>query len=178
MSITADDPIDWAALATELDTLDETGERGGDQHGRAALNALLGSDQVRRAVAHYLDGRPGFELVRSVLSLLRSPAAMHECYRVYRESPDPERRRSAVELLRVVADAAALPWVEEFLDDADEGVRVWGAGVLDQLVMRDLVDGHEAMVESLLDRLGSHESEQLRERGRVIRGMFDDGERQ
>ncbi|MCB9592186.1 MAG: hypothetical protein H6719_05600 [Sandaracinaceae bacterium] len=174
MRIASEQPIDWTALAVELGTLGERGERGGGQVACDALNALLGSEQLRLAVAHYLDLRPGFELVRSVLSLLRPPVAMHECYRVYRESDDIERRRAAVELLRVVADVTTLPWVEEFLDDPDEGIQAWGAGVLDCLVVRDLVDGREHTVRTLVARLESHASWSVRQCASVIRGMLED----
>lgn len=169
-----DAPIDWAELAGEIGALTDQGERGGNQVARDALAELLGPEQISLAVEHYVTLQPGFETARSVLSFLRHPAAMEACYRVYREDADLERRRSAVELLRVVCDARALPWVEELLEDPDGGVRVWAVGVLDQLVSGDLVDGHEDEVRRLLGRACADESPNIVERGRDVLAALEE----
>ena len=123
-------------------------------------------------MAHYVGLELGFELARSVLSLLRPPEAMQECFRLYKEDAEVERRRTAVELLRVVADASVLPWIDDFLDDDDPEVRLWGVGVLDYLVFRDLVDGHEDAVHALLGRIASADDEGVRQTGERIAAML------
>ena len=168
----SDDLIDWTALARSLGTLTETGEHGGTNEAQAALIALLGPRQLEHAVDHYVDFRRGCELARSVLWLLRPPAAMEHCMRIYREDPDLERRRAAVELLRVVADARALRWIDDFLSDPDGGIQNWGIGVLDQLVYSDLVAHEGPAVEALLVRAEAHESAYVREQARFIREMI------
>ncbi|MEM9072780.1 MAG: hypothetical protein AAGE52_30015 [Myxococcota bacterium] len=158
--------IDWTELARKQGSFSS----GGISVARKALAAILGEAEIAHAVAHYIKGEPGSEVARSVLSMVRPKAAMAECYRIYREASDPNERTMAVELLRVVADATALPWIHEFLDDANQGVRVWGVGVLDYLVMSDLVDDHEEEVVALLDRIETFDA--LRERGEDIRRDF------
>jgi HEAT repeat protein len=167
-----DEPIDWTALARELGTLSASGESGGDQIARAALVRLLGPRQIDLAIEHYLRFEQGYELVRSVLWLLRPPHAMNACLRIYREDPDLDRRRSAVELLRVVADARALSWIDELLSDDDDGIQCWGVGVLDQLVWSELVDPDDPAVEALLRRAEGHESEGVRQRAQFVRGVI------
>lgn len=132
--------IEWEALARRLGTLRDGGESGGTDLAQTALEQILGEDEIRAAVDYYVAGRRGSELARSVLHLLQPWSAMQRCYEIFRTDPDPERRRSAIALLRVVADERALAWVPEFLRDPDEGVQTWGAGVVDQLLWSDLVD--------------------------------------
>lgn len=166
-------PIDWAALARQLGTLFDTGERGGAEEARAALTELLGGTQIEHAVEHCIRMEPGFELARSVLSLLRPAHAMHECHRIYREDPDSERRRSAVALLRVVATREALPWIEGFLSDPDEIIAAWGMGVLDRLVWSELLlEEDEPSVEALLARGDAHDAEAVRSCTHFIRSVI------
>src|SRR5262245_34932900 len=117
--------IDWKGLAEKLGTLREDGETGGDHLARQAVVELLGEESMRNSVRYYVDYLRGFELARSVLWLLRPAVAREECYRIYKEDPDIDRRRAAIELLRVVADRTTLPLVEEFLGDPDPGIQNW-----------------------------------------------------
>ncbi len=138
------DDVDWESLARQLGTLREDGESGGDKHARDALAAILGDSELIRAVRYYVAWRPGAELVRSVLALLRPRVAALECYRIFCDSEAIEERRAAVELLRVVGDARTLDWLGEFIDDPDSVIRCWGAGLLKQLVWSDCIDAEEA----------------------------------
>lgn len=159
--------IDWEAIARHVGALNPSGESGGDHLAKAALADLLGEDELRRAVHHYVRRDPGAELVRSVLWLLRPRTAARECYRIFRGSPHLEERRAAVELLRVVGDAAALPWVEELLDDPDPEIQSWGAGLVDQLVWAELVDDDD--IEPWIVRAEAHENEQVRRVAAFVR---------
>lgn len=122
--------IDWKALALRLGTLKpgEPGESGGSRYAQQAVGLLLGGDNLRKAVDHYVSGEPGFELARSVLWLIRPWSAAERCYELYRSEKEVETRRMAVVLLRDVADERALSWVDEFLEDEDAGIQGWGAG--------------------------------------------------
>jgi hypothetical protein len=115
----------------------------------------------------YVEGLPASEHARSVLSLLQPEAARSRCLEIYRTDPHPDRRRSAVELLRVVATADDLPLVGEFLADADPAIQTWGVGVLDQLLLRRHVDADDA--EPLLRAAEHHANPQVRERHTVLR---------
>jgi len=160
-------PVDWHAIATRLGTLRADGESGGSDLGRRALELVLGPDTLRAAVDYYVAGRPGGELARSVLALLRPGPAMDRCLELWRGHPDPVVRRAAVELLRVVADRRALGWVADFLRDADEGVQTWGAGVVDQLLWSGLAEADECG--PLLEAMGGHANEGVRRYADLIR---------
>lgn len=72
-----------------------------------------------------------------------------------------------MELLRVVADRRALPWVAEFLNDEDLQVQSWGIGVLDQLLWSELIEPEEA--EEVLERAEGHANAAVREHVEFIR---------
>src|SRR5262249_50830690 len=81
-----------------------------------------------------------------------------------------EDRRMAFELVRVVADCRALPWVAEFLDDEDTDIQVCGVGVLDQLLWSRLIEPEEA--EDLLRMAERHQNGAVRERAEFIRSFL------
>jgi hypothetical protein len=158
--------IDWEALAHDLSSIqvDAAGgraESGSRSLALAAVERLLGPEQLASAVDHYIEGRPGSELARSVLWLLHPESAMLRCREIYRSGPDLNVRRSAVELLRVVADGRVLPWVNGFLDDPDAEIQAWGMLIVDQLLMGNLVEWDEC--ETLLARGRVHSNPRVRE---------------
>jgi hypothetical protein len=161
------DPIDWKALAKKLGTLRADGEQGSSDDGRRALEILLGEDRLRETVDYYVRFKDGSELARAMLSVVRPWSAMRRCYEIYKTSGDAEVRQAAVELLRVIADRRALRWVDEFLRDADEAIRGWGVGVLDQLLWSGLVQVEEG--EDLLGQAERSSDEHVRERAAKIR---------
>jgi hypothetical protein len=165
------DKIDWEALAREMGLLLGTGadrkEAAGRNDARAALDQIIGHGAIRDAVDRYVADQPGSELARAVLRLFRSAVAMERCHEIFRESSDVNRRRSAVELLRMVADGRALEWVPEFLSDPDEGIQNWAIGVVDQLMFADLVGLDEC--QSVLALAAKHPSAYVRDMARSIR---------
>ena len=165
------DKIDWEALAREMGLLQGTGvdrkESAGRNDARAALDQIIGHAAIRHAVDHYVSYQPGGELARAVLRTFRSAVAMERCYEIFRESSDVNRRRSAVELLRMVADGRALEWVPELLNDPDEGIQNWGIGVVDQLMFVELVNLDSC--ESLLALAAKHSNIYVRDMARSIK---------
>ena len=95
---------------------------------------------------------------------------MSYCYEIFKGPRKLAIRRAAVELLRVVADRRALPWIPEFLNDSDPDIQGWGIGVLDQLLYSELVWPEEA--EDLLKTAEQHQSEHVRERAEWIRNFL------
>jgi hypothetical protein len=164
------DPIDWTTLVKQLGLLANGGEMSSSGDARRALEILIGEPAIRASVDHYITRAPGSELARSVLWLMRPWSAMVYCYDIWKSSRSIEDRRTAVELLRVVADDRALNWVGQFLEDADEPIQIWGAGVLDQLLWSNLVEPEEA--ELVLVRAENHSSAAVRERVGFIRGYL------
>jgi hypothetical protein len=169
------DPIDWGGIAEELKALEHhpdgaRTERGGSALARTALERLLTSAQVSWAVDRYVSASPGFELARSVLWLLRPWSAMMRCKELYDSAPDIQKRRAAVELLRVVADARVLPWISDFLNDGDEEIQVWGIGVLEQLAFSDLVEPERCS--TLLGQAATHVNERVRSQAAQIASSF------
>ncbi len=153
--------IDWAALARSLGTIRDNGESAGSDVACKALELIIGPPAIRTAVDYYISQNTGAELARHVLWRLRPWSAMQRCYEIYESSDDIDERRSAVELLRVVADARVLPWVERFFDDPDDGIQIWGAGVVDQLLWSNLVDPEDC--KQLLDRMATHPNSNVRD---------------
>jgi hypothetical protein len=158
--------IDWHALAGQVGTLHDTGERGGDDCARRALELLIGEEKLRATVDYYITHRPGGELARSVLHVVRSWAAMQRCYELIQTSIDPEVRQTAIELLRFISDERALAWVGEFLDDPDPDIQTWSMEMIDELLWSGLVSSSKK-IETLLNLLaftGREESRRVRRR--------------
>ena len=130
---------------------------------------MIGEDTLRASVDYYIEHRPGSELARLVLWRLRPWSAMSRCWEVFKGLDEIEARRTAVELLRVVADRRALPWISEFLEDTDALIQTWGVGVLDQLLWSELIGQEEA--EAVL-RTEQHSNESVRERAEFIRSYL------
>ena len=163
--------IDWAKLAVELGLKAPYGEYCcGSDDAQRALELMIGEDLLRASVDYYVQQRPASSLARSVLWQLRPWSAMRRCWEIYKGPHTVETRRTAVELLRVVADRRALPWISEFLDDPDALIQAWGAGVLDQLLWSELVDQQEA--EAILRAAEQHSNEWVRERAQFIRSYL------
>ena len=87
---------------------------------------------------------------------------MERCYELYNNSDDIDTRRSAVELLRVVADGRVLPWIPRFLTDSDDSIQLWGAGIVDQLLWSNLLEFDEC--EDVLELMAEHPNDQVREK--------------
>jgi len=162
--------INWDEIADALRPEMPDREPAGTDAARRALEMILGEEALRGGVDYYVARRSASELVRSVLWLLRPWSAMVRCHELAGMSNEPEIRRSAVELLRVVGDRRALPWVSEFLDDSDSQVQGWGIGVLDQLLWSELIEPEEA--EEVLQRAAHHENEAIREHVEFIRSFL------
>jgi len=162
--------INWEELATTLGLLIKNGERGSSEAARRALELLIGEDALRASVDYYIAGRRGAELARCVLWQLHPWSAMRYCYDIFKGPRSLEDRRMAVELVRVVADCRALPWVAEFLDDEDTDIQLWGVGVLDQLLQSRLIEPEQ--VEDLLRMAERHQNGAVRERAEIIRSFL------
>jgi hypothetical protein len=168
-------PLDWERLALDVGALQTGGaESGGSDLARRALGELLGAEELRRAVDYYVDCKPGAELARSVLWLVRPWAAMEHCHEIVRTSQDADRRRAAVELLRVVADERVLPWIQGYLGDADAGVQQWAAGIVDQLLWSDLVEPEECA--DLLEAMSRHPNPGVQRTAEWVRSFLRERE--
>jgi hypothetical protein len=158
--------IDWEALAHEFSSV-QLQEGGGHTEFASrslavgAVESLIGAERLATAVDHYIAGRPGSELARSVLWLLHPWASMLRCREIYDSSHDIHARRSAVELLRVVADARVLPWVDDFLADPDPDIQGWGILIIDQLLMGNVAELDDC--EPFLARARLHPNARVRD---------------
>lgn len=166
--------INWKALAEQLGTLRDNGEAVEVNSARRAIETLLGEENLRQAVEYYITGEPGSELARDVLKEIRPWSAMKHCYDIYKSDADIGKRRLAVELLRVVADRHAIGWIVEFLEDEDQEIQTWGAGILDQLAYAGLISEQET--EELIGKAGKHINPSVREIVRFIRRRLPQSE--
>ncbi len=169
------EPIDWGRLAQDLQTIryataEGHSEYGGSDLARRALERIVGSERLAETVDYYVSGRPGFELARSVLWMLRPWSAMLRCRTLFDSDSDTTRRRAAVELLRVVADRRVIPWVADFLADPDPEIQAWGIGIVDQLVFSNLVEEEDCS--RVLDEAERHRDPRVREAAAQIRGQL------
>ena len=164
------EPIDWHNLAIQLGTLSPNSESGGSDYAIRAIQLLLGEDQLRAAVDYCVQGQPGSELARSVLWHLHPWSAMQRCYEIYRSAESLGDRAYAVNLLNVVADRRALPWISGFLDDPDPDIQAWGVGVLDQLLWSGLIEIEECA--DLLEKARQHPHPEVRKSAAFIDGYL------
>jgi hypothetical protein len=128
--------IDWSELARDLKMV----HSGSTHNAKRALEVVLGDGNLRAAVDTYVAFGDGAELARSILWHLHPWSAMQRCHEIYQSGAEIRERRRAVELLRVVADRRALPWIRQYLDDPDPEIRAWGIGIVDQLLFARLVE--------------------------------------
>lgn len=151
--------IDWNQIARKIGAIGHCSSHLGN----AAIVELLGEDLLRGAVDYYVAecGSHGAELARQVLWNLRPEGAMHRCYEIYCTDADLQWKRNAVDLLRAVADDRALAWVSGLLDDEDDMIQAYGAGVVDQLLWSNLATV-EACSE-LLAEMEDHANVNVRE---------------
>ncbi|WP_196161804.1 hypothetical protein [Reinekea sp. G2M2-21] len=171
------DLSNWVEIAKKLGAINEEGqENSSSDKAREAIELLLGEDFCRESVRHYVSLGAGRELLRGVLWQLHPFSAMDECYRIFKDAPDVQNKRDAVELLRVVADRRALNWVSEFLEYDDVGVQNWAIGIVDQLIFSELCEPEE--VESILCIAASHSNEYVRDQEKNIRAMLASNEEQ
>ena len=162
--------INWDELASALRLSTPKSQAAGSDAACRALEMILGEETLRAGVDYYIAKEPAYELVRSILWLLHPSSAMARCREL---SMPPNRlatRRSAVELLRVVADRRALPWLSDFLNDEDGEIQTWGIGALDQLLFSELIDAEEA--EELLQTAERHPNGAVREQAESIRSYL------
>jgi uncharacterized protein len=137
-AIFEDMKVNWEELARELKSLTKSGEIGGSSLGVEAIELILGRDFFEQAVEQYITFKPGFELARSVLLVIKPWTAMKYCYDIYKNTDDIEIKRSAIGLLKVISDRRVLEWLPEFLADPDEGVQNGGMGIIDQLLFWEI----------------------------------------
>ncbi|QDU12589.1 hypothetical protein CA11_03680 [Gimesia maris] len=167
--------IDWTEIARTLGALDDDGhEHGSSSDAREAISMIIGPTNLRAAVDFFINHKKGSELVLQVLWLLHPWCAMERCYEIYQNEDDPQMRRDAIGLLRVVADRRALPWIKGLLEDPDEGIQCWSAGIVDQLLWSHLVDPEECA--ELLQLMQNHPNKEVLERYSFIMEFLNERE--
>jgi hypothetical protein len=141
-------PIDWPGLEWALITTEGARDRdycfdhGGATFASDAIARLLGRTAMRDAVD--VSVRDGSLLVRRELALLHPWPAMERCHEIFDSDAPLDQRRSAVELLNVVADHRALPWIPLYLADPDPMIRQWGLRIVDELLGERRIDPQDA----------------------------------
>lgn len=163
--------IDWKELAKQVGDLTPDGsERGsGTESGKRALEILIGEENLRNAVDHFISLEPGAFTVEMVLKIIKSEIVMNRCFEIYKTEPATDRACSAVFLLGSMADCKALSWVREFLEDRSEPVRLNGLRVLQNILFGPLDDAEIATAKELFDKAESDSDRTVRERAVQIR---------
>ena len=154
------DVIEWEKLAGEFNVLKEDGEQASNIIALQAIEKIIGEVNFHEAVEYYISRRPGGELVRHVLWQIRPWSAMKHCYDIYKSDRNIEEKRTAVELLRVIADHRVLVWIYDFLENDDVSIQNWGIRILDQLLWCNLISTKDAI--DLLELAKTHENRDVR----------------
>ncbi len=162
--------IDWEQLAKSVGAISEGGESGSNRFAWKAIENLIGEENIKEAVEHYIGGGPGSELARFVIWQIHPWSAMEYCYEIYKTDSDLENRRAAVELLRVAADDRVVPWIRDFLEDQDIAIRAWGFGVVDQLLWSELVEEDDVL--ELIELAEKSADENLQENINFVKGYL------
>jgi HEAT repeat protein len=162
--------IDWEAVAQQVGD----DEQAGTASGRRALEILLGEENIRNAVDYWISQKPGCFTAEMVLKIIRSKIAMERCYEVYKAEHGTENASRAVFLLASIADAEALPWIREFLDDSSRNIRWNGIYVLRNVLYGPLGDEAITTANELLDKAESDPDPEIRERTKDIRSRAHD----
>jgi len=145
--------IDWEALAKQIGGLQPDGSERtvGTQGGKRAMEILLGEENLRDAVDYFISLCPGAFTAEMVLKIVQSEIAMKRCFEIYKTEPGTDRACSAVFLLGSMADEKTLPWVREFVRDADRAVRLNGLRVLQYILCGPLNDEEMEAAKNLLE---------------------------
>jgi hypothetical protein len=163
--------IDWEDIAKQVGDLNPDGsEKGsGTSSGERALEMLIGEENLRNAVDHFISLKPGAFTAEMVLKIIGSEIAMNRCFEIYKAEPDTDRACSAVFLLGSMADDRALSWVREFLEDRSKLIRLNGLRVLQNILFGPLGDAEIATAKELFDKAESDPDSTIRERAVQIR---------
>jgi HEAT repeat protein len=164
--------IDWKTIATQVgDITPEGREKGsGTESGRRALEILIGEENLRDAVDHFISLEPGAFTAEMIMKIIRSKIAMSRCHEIFRSEPNTDRACSAVFLLGSIADCTALPWIPDFLENGSEPIRLNGLRVLQNILYdyNALSDEDLATAKQYLDKATSDPSPTVRERAAEI----------
>lgn len=168
--------VDWKALAETLGTITYVSgghqEQGGSKIAADALIQIIGDAALRDAVDHYVAGRPGAELARSVLCALMPVSAMDRCHEIFLTSGNEQDASLAINLLQGIADKRVLPWIRDYLASDNIGVRLWAVGIVDQLlIMNEDIEPAEAM--PLIEMALRDADERVRDRAQQLLDMID-----
>jgi HEAT repeat protein len=162
--------IDWRAIADQVGDLKPDGTEKGSctESGIQALELVLGEENIRGAVDCWASGEPGAFTAEMVLRIIRSTVAMNYCYEIYKSEPNTRRSGAAVFLLYEMADRRVLPWVAEFLEDANMDVRWNGVMSLQNILSGPLDDVGIASAKKLLAKAQSDADEKVRQLARKV----------
>jgi hypothetical protein len=163
--------IDWKDLANQIGDLNPDGsEKGnGTESGIRALEIIIGESNIRGAVDKWVSQESGAFTAEKALIILGSTVAMERCYEIYKSDPASYRAGAALFLLAEMADFRVLPWVSEFLDDRNQGIRWNGLMALRNIFEGPMGDEDIAVAKGLLAKAESDCDQRLRERAIEIR---------
>lgn len=156
---------DWKELATQLGSLHDNGESGGDSFAQQAFDEILGDEWIESTVEYIVAFKRGQELAMNCLRYLHSTKATKYAYHIYKSS-EGERADRAVWLIKHIANPISFDWIEEFLND--NNVIHWGIGVLDQLLWTEQIP-YDDRAKSLLELADKNTNGQSKETTDFIR---------
>ena len=152
--------IDWRALDKQV------GGCWGTEPGRRVLELIVGEENIRSAVDHWIAFEPGYGAAEQVLLIMRPSVAMEYCYRIFKNEPNTERADRAIFLLSEMADSRFMQWARELMDNKRTR---WNTLVaFEQVLEGALGDEGIALAKELLAEAEADPNETLRERAIAI----------
>jgi len=156
--------IDWRQIARQIGGLNPDGsEKGiGTESGRRALELIIGTENIRRAVDQWTSLEPGAFTAERALLIIGSSIAMEYCYEIYKNEPNTDRAGRAIFLLSEMADGRFMRWARELMEDSNTR---WNALVaLEQVLAGPLDDEGIALGKELLEKAETDSDQMFRER--------------
>jgi hypothetical protein len=139
----------------------------------AAVCGLVGMELLEAAIDCYIAFRPGANLARAVLDLLRPEGLWAYCLEILRTSSDHHVRGYCVDVMRAVAGRRALPDIKGLLSDESANVQSWAASMVFDMLWKREWCWQE--VRTLVDDMDGHENEIVRREAVAIRERFAPG---
>lgn len=155
--------INWKHLQNQA--INDLGDKyllGSNAYVIRAYEIVLGEDFFRSAVDQYLSGNDAGIFARHMLSEVRSFIAMDYCYEIYQTSKDIDRKSSALELLRWIANEKVLDWIPEFLYHPESDIQNYAVLIIDQMMFKKIISYDDIL--PILQQALNHPRDYIREK--------------
>jgi hypothetical protein len=158
----------WSGADDAAATLKIAGASG-DQIPPAVWN-LVGMDLLQAAVDCFVAVRPGRNLARAVLDLVRPPALWAYCLSILRTSSEEQVRSDCADVMRSVAGRESLSDLAGLLSDESDNVQSWAAAMVFDMLWKRIWAWKD--VRTVVGAMDRHQNDMVRRQAEAIRKSF------